>query len=60
MLFAEILANETECNSIRLDTRQDNIAAVKLYEKLNYKKRGHVHFTSMIDYEFPCFEKEIL
>ena len=60
MLFAERLAKERGCKAIRLDTRQDNIPAIALYEKLGYQKRGHVHFPRMMEYEFPCFEKEIL
>ena len=60
MLFAEKLAKDTGCRAIRLDTRCDNTAAVALYEKLGYEKRGHVHFPRMPEYEFPCFEKEIL
>ena len=60
MLFAERLAKEQGRKAIRLDTRQDNIPAIALYEKLGYKKRGHVHFPRMMEYEFPCFEKEIL
>lgn len=60
MIFAEKLAKDTGCKSIRLDTRQDNTSAINLYIKLGYKIQGHVHFPRMIEYEFPCFEKEIL
>ncbi len=60
MLFAERLAKEQGYKAIRLDTRCDNTPAIKLYEKLGYQKRGHVHFPRMMAYEFPCFEKEIL
>jgi ribosomal protein S18 acetylase RimI-like enzyme len=60
MLFADRLAKERGYKAIRLDTRQDNIPAIALYEKLGYQKRGHVHFPRMMEYEFPCFEKEIL
>ena len=59
MLYAESLAKDTGCRAIRLDTRCDNAAAVGLYEKLGYQKRGHVHFPRMMEYEFPCFEKQI-
>ncbi len=59
MLFAEKLAKEQGLKSIRLDTRYDNVPAISLYSKLGYVKRGHVHFPRMIEYEFPCLEKEI-
>jgi len=59
MIYVEALAKEKGCKSIRLDTRCDNIPANKLYEKLGYKQRGHVHFPRMMEFEFPCFEKEI-
>ncbi len=58
--YAEHLAKDTGCKSIRLDTRCDNIPAIKLYEKLGYEKCWHVHFPRMPLYKFPCFEKEIL
>jgi ribosomal protein S18 acetylase RimI-like enzyme len=60
MLFAETLAKDTGCKAIRLDTREDNTAANRLYEKLRYDKRGIVHFPRMMEYDFYCFEKEIL
>ncbi len=60
MLYAEKLAKSKSAKAIRLDTRFDNLPATKLYEKLGYKKRGIVHFPRMIEYDFICFEKEIL
>ena len=60
MLHAEKLARENGLCSIRLDTREDNIPALKLYEKLGYIRRGHVCFPGRQGYIFLCFEKEIL
>ena len=60
MIYAEELAKEVGAAAIRLDTRCDNVAAVSLYEKLGYKKRGVVHFPRMIEYDFICFEKAVL
>ncbi len=59
MLYAEQLAKSHNGKAIRLDTRFDNIPAIKLYEKLGYVKRGIVHFPRMMEYEFICFEKRI-
>lgn len=59
MIHAQHIAKQKNCKSIRLDTRYDNIAAMSLYKNLGYKRRGHVHFARMIEYVFPCFEKEI-
>ena len=59
MLYAERLAQDSGCKAIRLDTRCDNIPAIRLYEKLGYERRGHVHFPRMPEYEFPCFEKYV-
>jgi ribosomal protein S18 acetylase RimI-like enzyme len=60
MKFAEENAKKAGCKSIRLDTREDNMPAIGLYTKLGYKKRGHVHFPHMMEYEFPCFEKSVV
>lgn len=59
MVFAENLARDKGLSSIRLDTRSDNTPALKLYAKLGYIIRGHVHFPRMMEYEFPCLEKKI-
>lgn len=59
MIFAEDVAKKAGYKSVRLDTRCDNEPAIGLYTKLGYKKRGHVHFSRMMEYEFPCFEKSI-
>lgn len=60
MLFAETYGKDQNYKSIRLDTRCDNKSAIGLYEKLQYKSRGHVHFPRMMEYNFICFEKRIL
>jgi ribosomal protein S18 acetylase RimI-like enzyme len=60
MIYAEKLAKEQGAKAIRLDTRHDNTPAIKLYEKLGYKKRGIVHFPRMPEEDFICFEKRII
>ncbi len=59
MCFAESYAKSLGCTAIRLDTRHDNIGALKLYDSLGYIHRGHVHFPRAMEHEFPCMEKKL-
>jgi len=52
-------ASEEDCAYLRLEVKESNTAAIKLYEKLGYKK-----FTKKVDYYDDgvaalCFEKQI-
>jgi RimJ/RimL family protein N-acetyltransferase len=57
----EDYAREKGYKSIRLDAFSGNPAAIHLYEKLGYQRRGSVFFTSKPEghQEYICFEKEL-
>ena len=45
--------------SICLDTCEDNIAAISLYNKLKYVKRGYVSFERRPKLRFPVMERKL-
>lgn len=58
MIFAEKLAANMNCSSIRLDTYINNPKAIMFYEKLQYKKLGSINLKPNKDVYY-CFEKII-
>ena len=56
MRFAYMLAKEEHYENIRLDAFINNPAAVRLYEKLEYRKAGILTFRKG---DFYCFEKAV-
>lgn len=56
MTFAEERALEKGFDSIRLDAFSGNEKALRLYERLGYKKRGKVNFPGR-NLPFICYEK---
>ena len=56
MAYAEEYALKTGFNSIRLDAFSGNEKALRLYEGLDYKKRGKVNFPGR-NLPFICYEK---
>jgi ribosomal protein S18 acetylase RimI-like enzyme len=58
MLFAEELATKRKLNSIRLDTYNTNIKAIKFYQNLGYKILGEIYLKPNKS-EYYCFEKLI-
>lgn len=56
MTFAENLARNQNCNSIRLDTFSKNERNQRFYEQRGYKKVGKVYFPKQSDAPFYCFE----
>ncbi|HQL04640.1 MAG TPA: GNAT family N-acetyltransferase [Treponemataceae bacterium] len=57
LAFAETFGREQGYFSIRLDAFSGNTAAIKLYEKNNYRMRGTVRFRKG---EFYCYEKNLM
>jgi RimJ/RimL family protein N-acetyltransferase len=57
LAFAETFGREQGYFSIRLDAFSGNTAAIKLYEKNNYRMRGTVRFRKE---EFYCYEKNLM
>lgn len=59
--FAEKLAGELGCKTIRLDTYEGNIPASSLYRKLGYKYVGSAEFNfqNVIMETLICFDKAI-
>lgn len=59
--FAEKLAKELKCKTIRLDTYEGNIPAASLYRKLGYKYTGSAEFNfqNVIMETLICFDKII-
>ena len=59
--FAENLAKQQKCKTIRFDTAVENAPAIRLYEQLGYAYRGEVGLG--LDPPFPqrfrCYEKQI-
>jgi GNAT superfamily N-acetyltransferase len=58
MDFAERLAAERGCASIRLDTYTGNPRAMALYERRGYERAGQVYFRGR-PLPFDCFEKVV-
>ncbi len=58
MDFAEDLARQKGCPAMRLDTCEDNIAALALYEHRGYVRRGTCHFPGRT-YTFIVMEKKL-
>jgi ribosomal protein S18 acetylase RimI-like enzyme len=58
MDFAEALAREKGCEAMRLDTCEDNSAALALYENRGYIRRGTCHFPGRT-YTFIVMEKKL-
>lgn len=56
MTFAEEYALKAGFKSIRLDAYSGNEKALRIYEGLNYKKRGEVNFLGR-KIPFFCYEK---
>jgi ribosomal protein S18 acetylase RimI-like enzyme len=56
MIFAEDYALNKGFTSIRLDAYSGNEKALRLYERLNYKKRGKINFPER-DLPFYCYER---
>jgi len=56
MEFAENLAKENGCVSMRLDTYVNNPKAIAFYIRLGYKQLGHINLKPHKDIYF-CFEK---
>jgi len=56
LAFAETFADKNCYFSIWLDAFPSNTAAIKIYEKNNYKMRGTVRFRKG---EFYCYEKKL-
>lgn len=56
MRHAESLAKTNGCHTIRLDAFADNPRALKLYERLGYRRAGLVQFRKG---RFFCYEKGI-
>jgi ribosomal protein S18 acetylase RimI-like enzyme len=58
MDFAEAFARESGCPAVRLDTCEDNAAALALYENRGYVRRGTCHFPGRT-YTFIVMEKKL-
>lgn len=58
MAFAEALAAENCHRSIRLDTYSINHFALRLYDRLGYRRAGTIYF-SYRTVPFICFEKVV-
>lgn len=58
MQFAEIWAKDQGYQTIRLDTFSENKQAIAFYERLDYDRRGEVHFPHK-EPPFYCFEKVV-
>jgi GNAT superfamily N-acetyltransferase len=58
MDFAEALARESGCKAMRLDTCEDNSAALALYENRGYIRRGTCRFPGRT-YTFVVMEKRL-
>ena len=58
MDFAEDLARQKGCPAMRLDTCEDNTAALALYEHRGYVRRGTCHFPGRT-YTFIVMEKKL-
>lgn len=56
MKFAEKLAKEKGCISMRLDTYINNPKAISFYKHIGYKQLGHINLKPHKDVYF-CFEK---
>ncbi len=56
MDFAEELAKENNCKSMRLDTYVNNPNAMAFYERIGYQKLGHINLKPNKDIYY-CFEK---
>jgi len=59
--FAEKLAKEIGCTTIRLDTYEGNFPAIRLYEGLGFTSTGSTlfHFQQLIWETLRCFDKKI-
>jgi ribosomal protein S18 acetylase RimI-like enzyme len=58
MEFAELVAKERGCSSIRLDTYINNPKAIAFYQKIGYNKLGSINLKPDKDIYY-CFEKII-
>jgi len=56
MKYAESIAKQINCNSIRLDTYINNPKAMKFYEKIGYKRLGSINLKPNKDIYY-CYEK---
>jgi len=56
MMFAEEHASKKGCNSMRLDTYSNNPKAMNFYEKIGYKKLGHINLKPNKNIYY-CYEK---
>ena len=56
MTFAENLAKENGCTSMRLDTYINNPKAIDFYKHIGYKQLGHIDLKPNKDIYY-CFEK---
>ncbi|MBF9015103.1 MULTISPECIES: GNAT family N-acetyltransferase [unclassified Oceanispirochaeta] len=56
IMFAEQRAKEMDLNFLRSDTCVQNPAMNSLFEKLQYRNVGKIHFSDC-KYEFNCYEK---
>jgi len=58
MAFAEEMALDSGCTSIRLDAYNGNKKALRFYKQLGYYKRGQVFFPER-ELPFTCFERTL-
>ncbi|MGB5236651.1 MAG: GNAT family N-acetyltransferase [Flavobacteriaceae bacterium] len=56
MSFAEELAIDNNCESIRLDTFSKNFRNQRFYEQRGYVKLGDIFFPKQSEYPFHCYE----
>lgn len=56
MDFAENLARENKCNSIRLDTFSQNKRNQRFYETRGYQRLGDIYFPKQSKHPFHCYE----
>jgi len=56
MSFAETLAREKLCDSIRLDTFSKNYRNQRFYEQRGYIKLGDIYFPKQSTLPFHCYE----
>ena len=59
MKFIENEGIKNMCESIRLDTFSMNKKNNALYNKIGYKKLGHIYFRDQSEMPFNCYEKPL-
>lgn len=61
MEFAEKISREKGCESIRLDAFSQNLSALRMYEKLGFRRLEELFFSHCPSKEpFYCYEKVLL